>query len=189
MALLRQHLNRQLLARGAERRNARRCCRAMAGADRPSSGPLVKICGLTNPEDAQTAVSAGADMLGMIMWQKAKRAVSAETAAAIAGVARRGGARAVGVFVDEDAATISARCLAAGIPVAQLHGDGARSALPDLDPSLEVVYVLNCSHDGAPLTQPPSRLLEAMGRAGARLPEWVLLDGVQVGDRGQGPWE
>ncbi len=43
------------------------------------------------------------------MWQKAKRAVSAETARAIAEVARQGGAKAVGVFVDEDAATISQR--------------------------------------------------------------------------------
>lgn len=46
---------------------------------------------------------------GMIMWQKAKRAVSADTARAIAAVARGAGAKAVGVFVDEDAATISAR--------------------------------------------------------------------------------
>lgn len=43
------------------------------------------------------------------MWQKAKRAVSAETARAIAEVARQGGAKAVGVFVDEDAASISQR--------------------------------------------------------------------------------
>lgn len=43
---------------------------------------------------------------GMIMWQKAKRAVSDDTAAAIAGVARAHGAQAVGVFVDEDARTI-----------------------------------------------------------------------------------
>lgn len=141
----------------------------------------MKICGITNPEDAQHAVNSGADLLGMIMWQKAKRAVSAETARAIAEVARQGGAKAVGVFVDEDAASISQRCLDAGIPVAQLHGDGARAALPDLDPSLEVVYVLACEPDGTPRTQPPSQLLAALGRTGARLPDWVLVDSAQGG--------
>ncbi|GIL70518.1 hypothetical protein Vretifemale_1255 [Volvox reticuliferus] len=118
---------------------------------------------------------------GMIMWQKAKRSVSIDTARSIATVARDGGARAVGVFVDEDAGTISARCRDAGIPVAQLHGDGARASLPDLDPSLEVVYVLNCAPDGTPLTEAPSELLRRMGRAGARRPEWVLVDSAQGG--------
>ncbi|KAG2499056.1 hypothetical protein HYH03_003241 [Edaphochlamys debaryana] len=115
------------------------------------------------------------------MWQKAKRAVSSDTARRIADIARHNGAKAVGVFVDEDAATISARCKDAGIPVAQLHGDGARAALPDLDPCLEVVYVLNCAPDGTPLTQPPSALLQALGRPGARTPDWILVDSAQGG--------
>ncbi|GFR43712.1 hypothetical protein Agub_g4822 [Astrephomene gubernaculifera] len=153
----------------------------MAEAQPLRKGPMVKICGITNPEDAQHAASLGADLLGMIMWPKAKRAVSAETARSIAAAARAAGARAVGVFVDEDAATISARCREAHITVAQLHGDGARSALPDLDPSLEVVYVLQCAPDGTPRTPPPSQLLEGLGRAGGRRPDWLLLDGVQGG--------
>jgi phosphoribosylanthranilate isomerase len=73
----------------------------------------------------------------MIMWPQAKRAVSDETAAAIAAAARRHGAQAVGVFVDEDAATIARRCGAAGVGVAQLHGDGARAALDGVPPELE----------------------------------------------------
>ncbi len=43
------------------------------------------------------------------MWPKAKRSVSDETARKIADVAKRSGARPVGVFVDEDAATIAQR--------------------------------------------------------------------------------
>jgi phosphoribosylanthranilate isomerase len=42
----------------------------------------------------------------MIMWQKAKRAVSTDTARSIAEVASAHGAQAVGVFVDEDASVI-----------------------------------------------------------------------------------
>lgn len=73
------------------------------------------------------------------MWCKAKRAVGNETAAAIAAVAREGGAQAVGVFVDEDAATITQRCRQAGIAVAQLHGDASRAAVNDLPEDLQVI--------------------------------------------------
>jgi phosphoribosylanthranilate isomerase len=77
-------------------------------------------------------------MAGMIMWPKAKRAVSDETAAAVAAAAKAGGAAAVGVFVDEDAATITQRCRQAGIPVAQLHGDASRACLNDIPEDLQV---------------------------------------------------
>lgn len=74
----------------------------------------------------------------MIMWPKAKRAVTDAVAAEIAQAARRHGAQPVGVFVDEDAATITARCAAAGLGVAQLHGDAARAVAGQLPPELQV---------------------------------------------------
>jgi phosphoribosylanthranilate isomerase len=43
----------------------------------------VQICGVTNVEDAALAVRKGADLIGMIMWPKAKRSVDDNTAAAI----------------------------------------------------------------------------------------------------------
>ena len=46
---------------------------------------------------------------GMIMWPKAKRGVSDDTAREIAHEAREHGAIPVGVFVDEDAETINRR--------------------------------------------------------------------------------
>lgn len=72
------------------------------------------------------------------MWPKAKRAVSDETAAAIAAAAHGGGATAVGVFVDEDASTITQRCRQAGIQIAQLHGDGSRASLNSIPTDLQV---------------------------------------------------
>lgn len=54
-------------------------------------------------------MQSGADFIGMIMWPKAKRFVSIETARKIVAVAKDHGAQPVGVFVDEDAATIAAR--------------------------------------------------------------------------------
>lgn len=47
---------------------------------------------------------------GMIMWPKAKRSVSDNTARAIAEAAKDAGALPVGVFVDEDPSTIIQRC-------------------------------------------------------------------------------
>jgi phosphoribosylanthranilate isomerase len=64
----------------------------------------------------------------MIMWPKAKRSISIETAANIAAAARAHGAQPIGVFVDEDAETIASKCKQAGIDIAQLHGDNARWA-------------------------------------------------------------
>lgn len=75
------------------------------------------------------------------MWPKAKRAVSDETAAAIAAAAREGGAAAVGVFVDEDASTITQRCRQAGIQIAQLHGDDSRASLNSIPTDLQVRHV------------------------------------------------
>lgn len=78
--------------------------------------------------------------------------------------ARSGGARPVGVFVDEDAATIARRCDAAGLAFAQLHGDGARAALFDLPLALPVVYVLHATPKGAVQTPTPSQLAQTLGR-------------------------
>jgi hypothetical protein len=55
--------------------------------------PLIKICGLTSAADAEVAAAAGADLLGMIMWQRGRRAVSPATARDIAATAHRHGAQ------------------------------------------------------------------------------------------------
>lgn len=125
-----------------------------------------------------------AGMAGMIMWPKAKRAVSDETAAAIAAAAREGGAQAVGVFVDEDAATITARCRAAGIGTAQLHGDASRAALNGVPADLQVVYVLQADDAGQVVTPVPG---QPGGPELQRPIDWLLLDGMTV-RRGEGMW-
>lgn len=106
----------------------------------------------------------------MIIWPKAKRSISTETARQIADVAKQHGATPVGVFVDEDAATIAERCRAAGITTAQLHGDGARASLSGLPSDLDVVYVMQATLDGAVQTAPP-----------AQPAQWALVDGMQGG--------
>lgn len=82
--------------------------------------PMVKMCGITSPEDAAMAARAGANYVGMIVWPKSKRSVSVSLAREIAAAARENGAEPVGVFVDENAAEIESVCDGAGLSIAQV---------------------------------------------------------------------
>lgn len=85
----------------------------------------VKICGITNREDALAAAAAGADYLGFIFWPPSKRAVGVETARAIVSRLRQQERPPllVGVFVDEEAAAVAAVLDDCGLDLAQLSGD------------------------------------------------------------------
>ena len=134
-----------------------RAGRVVSGITTP---PLVKICGITSLQDAKLAASAGADMLGMIMWQKAKRAISHTVAEDIASLAADHGIQSVGVFVDESAQAIQDACGQCGLHVAQLHGPEARKSLFQLRENLHVTYVMNCDARGRLQTPTPAELAE-----------------------------
>ena len=78
---------------------------------------LVKICGITTPEDARAAVEAGATAVGFNFYAKSPRYV--EPAAWIREFT---GALKVGVFVNESAERIAEVMERCGLDVAQLHG-------------------------------------------------------------------
>lgn len=83
----------------------------------------VKICGITNPEDALAAVEAGADALGFNFWRGSRRFIAPAAAREI--VARvPAGVLCVGVFVNEGApADVERAAREAGVGAVQLHGD------------------------------------------------------------------
>jgi phosphoribosylanthranilate isomerase len=82
---------------------------------------FVKICGITNREDALAAVDAGARALGFIFYAPSPRSV---TAGQLQGWMNDIPADVwkVGVFVDEDPDLIEQICTQLGLDVVQLHG-------------------------------------------------------------------
>ncbi|HUU41709.1 MAG TPA: phosphoribosylanthranilate isomerase [Desulfatiglandales bacterium] len=81
----------------------------------------VKICGITNIEDATAAVELGVDMLGFI-FASSPRQVEPEKARYIIH-AISPFVKTVGVFVDEDPAAIKRLISFCGLDMVQLHGD------------------------------------------------------------------
>ena len=81
----------------------------------------IKICGITNLEDAILAAELGADALGFIFYAQSPRKVDAETACSIIAQLPPFVA-AVGVFVDETAAVVQELAARAGLDWVQLHG-------------------------------------------------------------------
>jgi len=81
----------------------------------------VKICGITNREDAEVAVAAGADALGFIFVPDTPRCLSPETARAII-QALPPFVVPVGVFAGSPLAEVLATVEACGLGAVQLHG-------------------------------------------------------------------
>lgn len=82
----------------------------------------VKICGITNIEDALICQENGADFLGFIFYKKSKRCVSAVQARRVI-AALNSKVYKVGVFVDENPAMVEKIALSCGLDFLQFHGD------------------------------------------------------------------
>jgi phosphoribosylanthranilate isomerase len=98
------------------------------------SEPTVKVCGLTQREDARHAAGAGADFLGVILSPGFPRSVAATTARGFTGPQ---GPPLVAVLVNETVAGAASAADAAGASVIQLSGDESPGMLDDLRASGE----------------------------------------------------
>jgi phosphoribosylanthranilate isomerase len=99
----------------------------------------VKICGLTNFDDALAAAEAGADLLGFIFYENSPRNVDARTVAAISNALRNVppatfhvSLRTVGVFVNPSLEQVVRTLDYCGLDLAQLHGEEAPELLAAL---------------------------------------------------------
>jgi phosphoribosylanthranilate isomerase len=81
---------------------------------------IVKVCGITNAEDAAAAIADGANAIGFNFYAPSPRYIAPERAAEIPTAS---GVRRVGVFVNESPARVDEIARIAGLDVAQLHGE------------------------------------------------------------------
>lgn len=139
----------------------------------------VKICGITNIDDALHAAACGADALGFVFFHQSPRCVSAEAAREII-AALPPFTAAVGLFVNEEPARIREIAAFCGLDTLQLHGDEPRADC--LFPPYRVIKALRVRDEGT-LTNlvswPVSALLldawvpDAYGGTGHRF-DWEL---------------
>ena len=82
----------------------------------------IKICGITNLEDALLAVDAGADALGFVFFKESPRHIFPEQAAAIIRQLPPF-VQTIGLFVNEALDTVNGTADLCGLDIIQLHGD------------------------------------------------------------------
>jgi len=83
---------------------------------------FIKICGMTNSEDAKAAAARGANAVGFIFWPSSPRFVEPDLARSIV-ASLPPSIAAVGVFVNQPAAHINDVAARVGLRAVQLHGD------------------------------------------------------------------
>ena len=97
----------------------------------------IKICGITNLEDALVAVEAGADALGFVFYEESPRRVGPHEVRAM-GEQLPHAIEKIGVFVGADNKTILRLAEKARLSGVQLHADGGNS--PKLQPD-DLIFV------------------------------------------------
>ncbi|MCF6147122.1 MAG: phosphoribosylanthranilate isomerase [Candidatus Kuenenia sp.] len=106
----------------------------------------VKICGITNSNDALSAIEFGTDALGFVFAESPRRVTKEQARDIIAELPPF--VSTVGVFVNEKKETITDICKYCGITTIQLHGNEPPSYLEDM-PRFKVIkaFRIKGEHD------------------------------------------
>lgn len=104
----------------------------------------IKICGITNLDDALAAANAGADALGFVFYKKSPRFITTEAVASIIRQLPRS-LEQVGVFVDHSLDEIERIASTAGLTGFQLHAKFPHSECTALNSSTKKYFVLRAN--------------------------------------------
>ena len=141
--------------------------------------PEIKICGITNLDDARAAMDAGADYLGFVLYKKSPRAVSPENLRRLTG--KIGGKiKTVGVFVNASALVVTRIAADCGLDFVQLCGEEQQASFHALPrPVWRVIRFLEGKLQPEPSSWPLDHAPGA-GQAGGPAERYVL-DSFQTG--------
>src|SRR6266496_3282790 len=102
----------------------------------------IKICGVTNANDAHACVELGADMIGFNFYPASPRYIEPMVVCRIVD-ALPTRTCAVGVFVDADTAEIRKLAKTAGVRCVQLHGHATPESYSELAREFRVIRALS----------------------------------------------
>jgi phosphoribosylanthranilate isomerase len=105
----------------------------------------IKICGITNEEDALCAAKLGAAALGFIFYPPSGRYISPEQARQIINILPQPLVK-VGVFVNESAAEVKRIVEYCGLDFVQLHGDESPEYCREF-PASQVIKAVELKND------------------------------------------
>ncbi len=146
---------------------------------------FVKICGVTNEEDALKAVGLGADAVGFV-FAPSPRQVSAGQ---VRDIVRRLPAEimTVGVFRDQSPQFVIDTVQTAGLRAAQLHGHETPADAAEIRPYVQALIVAFPAGDPglAKLDDygADAILLDAPAPGSGQMFDWSLTDGVPTNQR------
>ena len=98
----------------------------------------IKICGITNQEDASLAAESGATMLGFIFAKSARQVLVEE----VARISTPNTVRRIGVFADASVADVLRAVEIAKLDGAQLHGSESREYVRELKAEAPGLHVI-----------------------------------------------
>jgi len=141
---------------------------------------LVKICGITRPQDAEASVKAGAGAIGINFWRGSKRFVEDAQAREILSVVPPTVLR-VGVFVNAHPLVVTETVAELKLDRVQLHGDEKVGSWTDL-PGHQIIRAIRVYDEASlkeALSWEPSLFIydaytESFGGAGVPAP-WNLI--------------
>jgi phosphoribosylanthranilate isomerase len=135
----------------------------------------VKICGITRCQDAQLAVDAGADAIGLVFYEKSPRFVSNERAAEICNQIPAFVSR-VALFKDAEQAFVESVLAQVEIDLLQFHGSETPGYCERFDrPYIKAIGVKGIEHDAGFLMSSAETFQSAKA---------LLLDGHAPGEAG-----
>src|SRR5207302_6574474 len=101
----------------------------------------IKICGITNSNDALACAAAGVDMIGLNFYEQSPRYIRPDRARTIARPLPFS-TQAVGIFVDTPVEEIRRVARDVGLRMVQLHGSESPEMCAELARDLEIIKAL-----------------------------------------------